>query len=168
LEIDYNFLGLNDLDPQIGHACRETKRRSKVSKIVDKLTSIGKYAAVLDVFVQQHPVAVSILWGCIRFLISVSYPYIKVAATRFFHLANLTNKGDNTTMSVQKRYHRYFGACYFPDRSIWAGDAIFLQQSSGFGSNITTLHRNVEFLVTGKPLPFEVAAVCEPNHRPQA
>jgi hypothetical protein len=73
--VQHGFRGLNEMkfvaEQALGR-CAPSSRPAFVL-LKDALVAIDKHAPVIDVMVQQQPFIVNLVWGGIRFIISVSW-----------------------------------------------------------------------------------------------
>jgi hypothetical protein len=72
--VQHDFRGLNEMKSVAEQALGRCTPSSRPAFVLlkDTLVAIDKYAPVIDVMIQQQPFIVNLVWGGIRFIISVS------------------------------------------------------------------------------------------------
>jgi hypothetical protein len=61
--------------------CCVPSSRPAFELLADALVAIDKYAPIIDVMVQQQPFIVNLVWGGIRFVITVSSAEARAASS---------------------------------------------------------------------------------------
>ena len=75
-----------------GLDCSAPSSRPAFVLLGEALVAIDKYTPVIDVMVQQQPFVVNLVWGGIRFTISVSWQMRSSLETTFVWVFRLTRR----------------------------------------------------------------------------